>query len=726
VKNHCELIDKKKCILSIVTPFFCNDEDEYLYERIILFIEKSYYPEWIERIIVDFGSPAKIAKKIESKCNEFKYTYINLNKGRERFSIGKCRNAGAKIAKGEYISFADVDLHMNQCNYEIILQKISKNNPFNYLESIPCFYLTKEATESFLIGNISYAEIFDAYKAGDSDVVKAVAPATSCILLKKHFYLSEGGIREEFYGHGYEDFELMNRLGWKSNKFKRPHDFFNHNFKYDSREYKGYRTYFSMFGRENLYSSLFYVHLEHKPISLGYKNSTSRNKVLFEGFLKSFEEKKDSPPALDNLKINRKNLFLGWKHGIPFLSLRELIPLLGEVLYKHETDFYTLREFAEFIDFNKIEYIYFLNPYGNEDRLNIYNFCKKENYNIVVFDRGALPNSWFFDRRGFNADSRSYDEIYWNKEISDEEEFLTEKYINELCVSDDTLEANGARIGSYLLRKKYNILEKKIIFVPMQRPNDSVIKYFSGSVSGIQDFMNSIRLISSSLSTEWVICVKQHPLEKYEINIPGCIVVDEKTHVHDLIEMSDLVILINSGVGLISACFGKPVFCFGKAFYASGGLATSVATVEEVLHCIKNLNKYIPDRKIVLKFINYLAFNFYSFAKATYIHAAVEGGKSSKSVAINLEFSQIRINEIVDAKIERRTVAFKSDSPVYDFFRTSIAQHPISDDPVPANDLLISSPIVSVARRNKKIKKLLKNPLLFFKDALINFKKSFV
>ena len=97
------------------------------------------------------------------------------------------------------------------------------------------------------------------------------------------------------------------------------------------------------------------------------------------------------------------------------------------------------------------------NPFQNEKRLTIYNYLKSNKVNLLISDRGALPNSWFFDSNGFNAESSSYDSKYWDKPLSKEKEKRVLEYINKELNSDKALEKQGKKVGKENLRKKLKI-----------------------------------------------------------------------------------------------------------------------------------------------------------------------------------------------------------------------------------------------------------------------------
>lgn len=656
-------------ILSIITPFYARSLGSYLPERALDFVRSSYQAPWIERIIVDQGSPETVARPIREACEAAGIRYVNLQKGHLPFSIGLCRNTGVQLARGKYISFQDVDLRASDSMYEAIRKKLSVPDIcFNHLEVIPCFYLSPAASEQYICSDSEdfFEAIYDAYIEGDASVIDMAAPATSCLLVNRHFYLSEGGVREEFFGHGYEDFELMNRLSQRAKRFYRSHDYYSHDYKYDSLEYKGYRTFFSMFGRQNQSDRIFYIHLHHETVAdSGYKARNARNKVLFESFLKKYDENLDAPPALSDLNKDGHVLCIGSRTSLPFRSIRIAMAYLGKTSFKSEHDFGSIEEFKIYLSDHQITSVLFLTPYGNEERLDLYRWCRYNDFPFIVFDRGALPDSWFFDAGGFNGDSRSYSPEKWDRVLTEEETGRIEQYLHELCSSDTTLEANGERRGAHEFRRRFDLVDRRVVFVPLQRPKDSVIQHLSGNVDDIDHFLQQIKILSQILPQDWRIVVKQHPLESHVPDLPGVTVLPKDVHVYDAISAADAVVLVNSGVGLLSLCFNKPVYCFGKAFYSHEGLAVTVENAEELAY---RLAKPRPvDQETVKRFIHYLVNDFYSFAKTQY--KKVEEGSSSRNVAVHLDFSVLNLPGMDTITLRHHETPLNTKSPAYDYYR---------------------------------------------------------
>jgi glycosyltransferase involved in cell wall biosynthesis len=314
------------------------------------------------------------------------------------------------------------------------------------------------------------------------------------------------------------------------------------------------------------------------------------------------------------MEISMNALFL-W--GIRYKTLSDVNRFFDKRFYRTEEQVYdNIDALIDFINLNNIKCVFIQNPYLNEKRLTIYKTLKEKGINLLISDRGALPNSWFFDPNGFNADSSSYNSKYWDKPLSKEREENVLKYINNEVNSDIALELQGKRFGAEALKSKLKISKnKKVLFVPLQRPSDTVIKYFSGNVKDMEHFLRNIVEIQDKLKDDWVIVVKKHPLETERIFEDKLLYVEDDTHFKDLIEMCDTVMLINSGVGVISMMYQKPVLHFGKAFYSHPSINKEVKDVDDAIKQLNNL--FQVDFEKVKRFISYLIEDFYSFGEFT-------------------------------------------------------------------------------------------------------------
>ncbi len=301
-----------------------------------------------------------------------------------------------------------------------------------------------------------------------------------------------------------------------------------------------------------------------------------------------------------------------------------------------------IQKILAFLKVNQIDLVVIQNPFQNEKRLTIYNYLKSNKVNLLISDRGALPNSWFFDSNGFNAESSSYDSKYWDKPLSKEKEKRVLEYINKELNSDKALEKQGKKVGKENLRKKLKIpKDKKILFVPLQRPSDTVIKYFSKNVQNMEHFLRNILEIQEKLKNDWIVLVKKHPLETQKLYEDKLFYVDDNTHFKDLIELCDSVVLVNSGVGLISMIYSKPVYYFGDVFYSSSSINKEVKSSNELINFLKD-EVFKVDFEKVKRFISYLIDDFYSFGNFITEEKVMEDN-TKRTITTKITFSKINL-----------------------------------------------------------------------------------
>jgi capsular polysaccharide export protein len=210
----------------------------------------------------------------------------------------------------------------------------------------------------------------------------------------------------------------------------------------------------------------------------------------------------------------------------------------------------------------------------------IYDY-KGINYNLSVRDfKVSKKNMYEIPNNFFKAHSKEkfYQGKFWPflRKIPDvmfsTPPFLMSKLFLELQTGETFLES----IIYYFYRFKFNfsfsrpaVENDKYIFFPLQVPNDvQVIKYNPY----FKDFNSTLNAVLSSIPKGYKLIVREHPLNvsRYSKDIyhNSRITIDNKTNIKDLILNSDLVIVINSSVGLESVLQGKSVLCLGQSYYS--------------------------------------------------------------------------------------------------------------------------------------------------------------
>ncbi len=671
-------------ILSVIFPVRVSNNRQYVLDNIARILSiKPNHPD-VEFILVDSGSTSFFSERIKRLCSKYQTRYIYQDTRSQTFSIGRARDLGAQVANGQCIMFLDVDLIFDNLFFDKIIAEIKVRDMFvNIAEyfCIPCFYIDEEYSSEFLsledITNPTYyRKLQNDYECGNNTGIQSFAPATSLFVINRWHFLSIGGHRNEFSGHGSEDFELAHRLATYARKHHRTYNYYTDKKDYSSIEYEGFRSYFSMAGYSVYNNGLFAVHLWHPRPKDKYQVATPKNKEMLQTFMRDFDSGKSKIDPLDDLSRSDVTLVFGVRKDTAWLSIRQLLPLLGKVEYLSELKV-DINKIGDLIRSRNITRFLFWNPYGNETRLAIYRWAILNNFPFYVFERGALPDSWFIDK-GFNADSPSYAQEKWDRFLSNAEIIDTEEYINSVIQSGNTLEKNDNYRGEALIREifdvKYRVGGRKILFIGLQRPSDSVIKFFSGAIQSYDNFITAVNDVIASLDPqEWYIVIKKHPLEpEFPKGLSvsnNVLLVDNEYHIHDLLSIAHKVMLINSGVGLLAMLFRKHVVHMGEAFYSFPSINSYAKSSKEALKLLES--EFIVSEPDVIKFIHYLKNDFYSFANASYSRRTEKDG-SFRSILESLEFYQIRTPDGIVLDVKYREHAIPLHSKVYGFFLPSI------------------------------------------------------
>lgn len=153
-------METKKTLISIIVPVY--NTEKYI-ERCLDSIMKQDYPNF-EVILVNDGSTDE-SRIIIQKYKE-KYKNISYIK-QENKGVGAARNAGIKVAKGDYISFVDSDDYISKDFIETMMKSLQQNNSdiaecifylkykdsdkVEYFKNDNCIYDTESYLEQYIL-----------------------------------------------------------------------------------------------------------------------------------------------------------------------------------------------------------------------------------------------------------------------------------------------------------------------------------------------------------------------------------------------------------------------------------------------------------------------------------------------------------------------------------------------------------------------------------------------
>ncbi len=593
-------------------------------------------------------------------------------------------------------------------------------------------YLTEQATEQFFETEPESRrqKFIHHLLHDDKSVVEKFSTGTSVTVWCRHYYLASGGNDEDFNGWGYEDLEFACRAIRRRKKFALPAEFALDYRNFQSiTEYKGWKSIYRLFGDMTFQKGMVMFHAWH-PVheASNYMAAKAKNRKLFERKIAAFRDHGVEPDSL-SLFNSGKSLVL---RDNPWVTNRWARPFLGEIVHIDE-DHLDPENILGFLAEYEFDRVVFHNPYANERIQALYSCVKRANFPFIVVERGALPDSVFFDENGFNADSESYHEKRWNRPLTHERRVATLEYIKNTLSNDESLEAQPDRLGLGAIRKRLRISTgKKILVAFLQRPTDTVIKNFMGPLGTYDEFLRLLARLPYTMPPDWVLLVKQHPLEAEKIAIPGAIDADD-FNTKDLVELSNATIFVNSGVGLLGIMAGKTVLHCGDAFYGHEGVAKRVITHEEVNAALMS---FVPDREKALRFVSYLVNEFYSFGRFSTRKVRWHDG-SWMTATTAIDFYTLRVPGHAEVRRQLRdSVEVASSSILFDRYRTNSGdlnlgtttanKAVVGDNKASASKAISQTKLPGVASGaskaplwKKRLKKLKNNPVMYLRDSKI-------
>lgn len=658
--------------LTVIIPLRLTEQRMDLLDRINYYQLDSELPPEVDFIVIDDGSPDKLYQEIQKKASDRTTVYRTGAKPFQDFSLARARNFAAQRAKGQFLMFLDADLVPYPGFFKDILREIHVSDLKNQVDQflmLPVIYLTDLGFDKMqkMAPDHWRPYFINSMLKNNSEEIEKFSSGTSVVVLDRHYYLSRGGQDEQFEGWGFEDYEFATRLIRKVRKFPLPSNWLSMagNFM-KINKYDGWKATYRLYGDWMAAKGIYMFHSPH-PIEVKYHRRKDINLRYLQHRMAEFVKtgvEHDPLPALEHGKtlLMRKN---------PFSCQREFAPFLGELVQVSEFEFENEDYFSEFLQDQRIDRVVFGNPYSNEKLLSLYQWCKNTGFPFIVSERGALPGAVYHDRSGFLNDSINYNEDRWNFDLDSTEHDEITSYIEEIKEGKDNLERQSDRVDTFTLRQRLGIKPKqKVLFVPFQQPNDTVIRYFSGPIESYEKFHAKICSLVEELGPEWKILYKKHPVEDDIAEIPGATAVHD-VNLHDLLDLCHSVALINSGTGLYAMMYGKPLYVFGNSWYASEGLCVTVRNPDKAADLIKA--GFEVDYEKVLRFIKYLRFDFYSFGEMVTRRARYEDG-TPITATTEINYYEIRGFTANTRKLQRKPAIIPTTSLLFDRYKGGSGQ----------------------------------------------------
>ena len=281
-------------VLSVIIPFRERSADPDAIRRLDTAIACFAGVPNIEVVVCDSGQQSTDFKLTGRQQENLRY-YHQCQPG--VFAPGRVRNAAVERATGRYIFLFDADLLISRKMVEQLsgfVRELAIEGPQAF-RMFPCLYLSQSCSAHFAANFLKptlqaalYRDVFESYLRGEVSKVDGIALASSCLLINREWFMAIGGFRQEFAGHGYEDFDLIHRLAMYYPAGKRPADYPEDVKSQFPADYRGFRRYFSYYAVPHLFNGEFLLHHWHpRPLTRPYHRKRKNNEARFADILKN-------------------------------------------------------------------------------------------------------------------------------------------------------------------------------------------------------------------------------------------------------------------------------------------------------------------------------------------------------------------------------------------------------------------------------------------------------
>ena len=336
--------------------------------------------------------------------------------------------------------------------------------------------------------------------------------------------------------------------------------------------------------------------------------------------------------------------------------------------FEIETNFQQLDSPQEYLENNKISRILFHNPYASDHMQKIYCWARELGFPFIIAERGALNNSILYDSTGFLADSSLFQNSNWNEILSQDEQQNIDQYILDTKKKPSMLETQGQRENPEELRSILGLTNvKQVVLICLQRPTDTATTYFNGSMGNYQEFENAIGHLANKIPPDSRILIKGHPLED-PTYFENCISVDHY-HLYDLFEITDLLVVFNSGSGVQGLMWDMPIVTAGRSFYSHPGLALEIEHTDGLFEAVMNPPR--SDRNARDQFLHYLVNKYYSFGRMHTKPTRMPDGSRMTSTT-SIDFDVLRFDGINTGYKTSPPSHQVQESMLFDRYRSSL------------------------------------------------------
>ena len=244
---------------------------------------------------------------------------------------------------------------------------------------------------------------------------------------------------------------------------------------------------------------------------------------------------------------------------------------------------------------------------GSKYQDRVLHAANKNIASIAYFENGVLPNSTTLDAKGINA----------NNSVPRDVSFFRQRPLKayELATIGDR-KPIAKKINSDVGITLTQVNDAQaIILMPFQKDRDTQILDNSPWIKNMVQYFDVVsEAIGQSELNSAQVVVREHPsaVTQYpsiytKARMLPNFIFDNVSKIKDVLAKADVVITINSSVGMEALILGKKVIVLGDAFYNIPGLTLQANDSSTLLAALNAVKRFEVDQELRHKFLEYLA-----------------------------------------------------------------------------------------------------------------------
>jgi len=410
------------------------------------------------------------------------------------------------------------------------------------------------------------------------DLFEFIAPYSNNFLCHRNLFSMIGGYCTEFRGHGSEDFDFLIRLSIIASELPLPSfphkDFYSplSDAFWEIKDYAGFRRLLELFTFSAESLGLKSFHIWHpRPREQGYWISTKdwnreRFNEIVSRYLNSLEKLLD----LDFLPRAKKALcvFSAKNQWSYFLPLR-LVDYHLSFYVEHDPSFPAAMRQIEKKEVDRI-FIFSSCVRSGSQIHTMIELAHLMAVQVTVVDYGSLPHSICFANDDDHS-SPGYKHIAEGTLNNREAIEAIYSYLQKVSITTEARDVSGIT-GKRYMSEEYSGMQR--VLIPLQLQGTFLTNKRSDGYISYTDFVEGIKeLVRENASTLFFIeqqAITEHDLGSMEER-ENVVIYTSSDNIHEIIMMSDAVLVYTSDVALLSVLHDKPVYHCGKVFFGGGG-----------------------------------------------------------------------------------------------------------------------------------------------------------